>query len=982
MVTAMQTKAKPRHMPRRRIHFHRAGFSAARRIGAASAVLCLLLTAVPGRAASAEPAAADAPLETQGISSRNVFYTYRQKWGDKANASDVLILDMEGALLENAERLQPSDDRAFEVRLEETGSVTFSVDVPNDALYCLEVDYLYEKDQGKEAQLFFRLDGEHPYLESEALTLKSLWKDAESIRTDAQGNDRIPTQEEVLRWQTFLLRDFAGMSADPLKLYLTAGRHELTLGSARGRFRIGGVRLLGEPVIPSYAEKKAEYDRQGLRPIENVNLLYQAEAPAEKTDQTLYPTYDRSSPVTQPYDVAKIRRNTIGQQNWADAGMAITYEVNAPADGLYLLTLKYKQSLQTDMSTFRSIYINGEIPFRELENVDFPFGFGWENKTLADADGNPCYIHLNEGQNTIRLEVSVGPMSPIFEKVDQIIYRMNEIYRRIMMVTGADPDRNRDYYLEREIPRLSDWLNGQAEELEQTASMVREEYGKHTSEAEKFVRIAGLLRNLADQPALIALRLSEMRDEISTLTNWLITAREQPLEMDYFLLHSAETALPSPKATFWQNLKNGVLTFLHSYTNDYTAGGPSENGRSIVVWSSDGREQVQLLKDLINDRFTPETGITVNLSLVQGGFIEATLAGKGPDVALGVARGQPVNLACRGALLDLSEFDGFDNATGRFLPQAMIPYEYGGGCYALPATQQFFMMFYRTDIFEALALEPPETWDDLISLLPILDRYHMMVGLPYAAVSALSAVDGGLGSKDMFPMLLMQMGGDFYNEDRTATGFDSPEAVEAFKMWVDFYVKRGFPLTFDFNSRFRSGEMPLGIAAYQTFNLLSAAAPEIRNQWTMLPVPGMKKADGSIDRTVGTSGAGSVIFSKAKDPEACWEFLDWWSTAEIQYRYGMGIENLLGPAGRYTPSNVEAMKRLPWSSDEWKVLETQMAFIREIPEVPGSYYVSRSIDNAFRDATYNVANAREALERENAKINRELQRKRQELEGK
>lgn len=40
-----------------------------------------------------------------------------------------------------------------------------------------------------------------------------------------------------------------------------------------------------------------------------------------------------------------------------------------------------------------------------------------------------------------------------------------------------------------------------------------------------------------------------------------------------------------------------------------------------------GRDQVQILKDMITDEFTVKTGIPVNLSLVQTGFVEATLAG-------------------------------------------------------------------------------------------------------------------------------------------------------------------------------------------------------------------------------------------------------------------------------------------------------------------------------------------------------------------
>ena len=39
------------------------------------------------------------------------------------------------------------------------------------------------------------------------------------------------------------------------------------------------------------------------------------------------------------------------------------------------------------------------------------------------------------------------------------------------------------------------------------------------------------------------------------------------------------------------------------------------------------------------------------------------------------------------------------------------PYIYEGGVYAVPETQNFDMLFYRTDVFAELGLTPPETWE-------------------------------------------------------------------------------------------------------------------------------------------------------------------------------------------------------------------------------------------------------------------------------
>lgn len=53
---------------------------------------------------------------------------------------------------------------------------------------------------------------------------------------------------------------------------------------------------------------------------------------------------------------------------------------------------------------------------------------------------------------------------------------------------------------------------------------------------------------------------------------------------------------------------------------------------------------------------------------------------------------------------------------GRFLPEAIVPFQLAGGIYALPETQSFPMLFYRKDILAELgvATEDLNTWDSLL----------------------------------------------------------------------------------------------------------------------------------------------------------------------------------------------------------------------------------------------------------------------------
>ena len=74
-----------------------------------------------------------------------------------------------------------------------------------------------------------------------------------------------------------------------------------------------------------------------------------------------------------------------------------------------------------------------------------------------------------------------------------------------------------------------------------------------------------------------------------------------------------------------------------------------------------------------------------------------------------------------------------------------------------------------------------------------------------------------------------------------------------------------------------------------------------------------------------------------------------------------------------------SQEKYPWSKKELEVITIQRENMVQIPELPGSYFVSRCIDNAFRSVIYSGKNAREELEKQNDNISLEIKRKRTEL---
>ena len=425
----------------------------------------------------------------------------------------------------------------------------------------------------------------------------------------------------------------------------------------------------------------------------------------------------------------------------------------------------------------------------------------------------------------------------------------------------------------------------------------------------------------------------------------------------------------------------GVKRYVASYIHDYDAisDGAASSG-SISVWFGGSRDQAEVVQNLLESEFTPKTGISVSLSLVYQGYIESILAGQNPDVALEVARSYPVNLACRDAVIGLSGFDTYEEVASRFTQDAAVPYSYKGEVYGLPATQAYFMFFYRTDILEELGLKAPDTWDEFYEMVPTLERNNYEIGMPYTTLTVAGAAQGGIGALNMYATLLLQKGGFFYQKDMTASGLGSEEAYQAFVDWTELYTTYGLPVTYNLVTRFRSGTLPVFIAPYSTFNTLMGAAPEIRGLWDMRPVPGTVQEDGSVDRSTGASGTANVIFKGCSNPQACWDFLDWWTSEDVQYSYSMSLEALMGQAARSTTATIAAFDRLDWGADTLRALQTQRESVVEIMETPASYVVSRSLDNAFRSVVLNGKNSRERFEQEVLAINEEMARKQKEFE--
>jgi ABC-type glycerol-3-phosphate transport system substrate-binding protein len=166
--------------------------------------------------------------------------------------------------------------------------------------------------------------------------------------------------------------------------------------------------------------------------------------------------------------------------------------------------------------------------------------------------------------------------------------------------------------------------------------------------------------------------------------------------------------------------------FLSFFSQDYSKSSGKEDG-VLNVWVNRPRQYVEIMQRMVDETFTPETGIKVNLSLMpdQNKLVLAKAAGTAPDVAQSINMSSVYDLAVRGALMDLRTSDRFSGIAGRFTPSLFMPSVVGNGIYAVPETFDFLVTYYRSDILKANNLQPPDTWNDVYKMLPALQRNGM-----------------------------------------------------------------------------------------------------------------------------------------------------------------------------------------------------------------------------------------------------------------
>lgn len=864
------------------------------------------------------------------------------------------------------------------LHFEEDDEVSFEVEVPQEGLYHFAMDYFRLNEGLVSPELSIQVNGEFQYFESRRIIAPTYWENESDVfETNRHGNELVPNQSAIQEWHTITFSDPNNEHVDGLFFYLDEGANTITLTHSSGEMLMGNIRVFTPVQLQNYTDYISHYSQEQAASILEI---YEAEYPSRKNSSYIRPVARKDVNV-HPYDPSIQLLNTFGGDSWSEGGQSVSYDIEVPEDGLYNLTFKTLQNHKQDVPVFRTIEINGDIPFEELKHYRMDPSNVWMNQTLVDDDGEPFLIYLQGGSNTITLTADITLLTPLVNVLNEMLQEINGLGLSISRLTGNQPDRNRDWIISDYVPdmdeRFTDWIVTLEEYLDELNRL----YGHSDEETTDEVSLNLLiqrLESLRNEPNQLPNRLSELSEGSSSATQMIgdliSELQDTPLLMDRLYVHTQEETLPPSTQGFFTRMGSRVREFISSFTMQ-TFDVEETDDDVLEVWVGRNQQYVELMQNMVDADFTASTGQEVRLSVMpnEQKLILANSSNQQPDVALGVSVGQPWELAVRGAAYDLRQFDDFNSFSSNFSPGAFLPMMVDDSVYAMPETQDFYVLFYRTDIIEQLNIPIPDTWDDVLNILPELQRYGMNFYVPLSGTAGIKPF--------MFTApFIYQFGGDIYSEDGMRTAIDSQGAVDGMQFMTDLYTLYSLPMQVpNFYNSFRYGELPIGIANFETYVQLLSAAPEIRNSWTIAPHPGVVQEDGTVNRATPGSAQGGMIFEKSELKDESWEFMKWWLSETTQAEFATNLQTLFGPEYMWHTANLNAFRELPWNEEHKDVVLEQWEHLQEVPKIPGSYMVEREISNAWTGTVFFGENVRASLDYSVIRANREIIRKMEEF---
>lgn len=399
---------------------------------------------------------------------------------------------------------------------------------------------------------------------------------------------------------------------------------------------------------------------------------------------------------------------------------------------------------------------------------------------------------------------------------------------------------------------------------------------------------------------------------------------------------------------------------------------------SLSMWVTGySNEEKRILKEIIEDGFTKNTGIDIELETISWNdyekkFILAAVTGDGPDIAHMGAIVAP-QLGVRGALEDLTKYPGYKDLEAKTFPGLVKGWRYRTVSYGVPFGTYLYPMFVRTDILAANGLKIPDNWDEFRNIIPKLQAKGMNLSLAWG-LSGNIYCDAS--------MFMWQKGADWYNDDLTASAWDTQEGIAGFKEYMEMYTKHKLEQETGISVRvtsFRTGRVPVIFGnIYSDYGIFNLTAPEIKGKWAVVVAPGTLRG-GKMHREVYAGPSTLSIMVSSKKKKEAWQLIQFLAKPETQARYAERVMNEI-QGTTFVPTDITAFRSLSIPEKDRLVIEEQAKHAKTPPFSLAPREVSyRLLDFAAHEVIQQGKDPEKAIRDAAKQMTSELQKKNKEF---
>ncbi len=860
------------------------------------------------------------------------------------------------------------------LELNKEDEAVISVNIPFSGLYHVLLDYKIEESFSTPPTILFSIDDKVPFNELNELPLTisyTLKEREEDEKYNRYGNELLPFTNAFLGDYSEYLVDPSGRYVEPLFFYFKKGVSTVKIKANNHPILLKTLTLSPKEEVLAYENYEVKHSSEQ---IVSDSIFIEGESFLKKNDIEVKSGYYKGSGMRpEAYKTSVL--NMLDGNSMTRTGTNVTYYFDIRQTGLYHINLKYLQNISSGSSSARKILIDGKVPFKELEEYLFEHTKEWKNHALG-GNKTPFKFYLEAGTHSITFESTMSHLTDIIDELYLVMDKVNGLGFAITQLTGQSSDSLIDWNIISYLPTVKEELVAMSDRLQELYEQIRAfaPKSKRVIAATTLLIASKQLKRLSKYPNRLPNKLQELNigsgSAYQLIGQAISQISRQPLAIDYIYVYG-DAKVPKANSNFFQKIWFNIKSFFYSFF-DQRYKMTKKDKESVNVWVGKSTLYLDIMQNMIDSEFTVQTGIPVRLSVLPSTqkIILNHATRTNPDLIMSIDSWNPYSYALRGMLKDLTEFPGFYDLIEPYHPNNFTPMIFEDGVYGLPETQGIYLLFYRKDILNFLGINPPDTWDEVLNILPVLQSYQMNFYHPLGGEGAYK----GFGLTSPF---IYQFGGEIYQDISYQTTFNEENTINAITFMTDIFNKYNLPQQIpSFFEHFRSGSLPIGVATIDFYLQLKYAAPELNGQWDILPIPGIYDDTlGEVARWAPTYGKASIIMQDSKKHDESFELLKWWSSEEVQLKYLENIKMILGERYLAVPANLGALERSVWDQ---KVKDQSLLQARwsRIPAVtPGSYIIERELTNIWNKIVIDKVNPRIAIDQSIPRVNRELARK-------